>query len=84
MVNGLDKVYTTKNIMATEKQKELIYKLIDDLSDFEQFNQEYYDGIDVENLSKQDAKELISDLIEMEETLFDEFSFAWWYDDYNY
>lgn len=83
MVNGLDKVYTTKNIMATDKQKDLIYRLMDDLSDFEQFNQEYYDSINVENLSKQDAKELISDLIEMEETLEDEFDFSWWCSDYN-
>ena len=56
---------------------------MDDLSDFEQFNKEYYDSINVEDLSKQDAKELISDLIEMEETLFDEFSLSWWCSDYN-
>ena len=66
MNNDLDNLkFTTKSIMITNKQKEFIEMLLDDLSDYD--NYEYAD-IEYQKLSKQDAKKLIQD---MKDTLED-------------
>lgn len=60
MNNELDKlVFNTKSIMITDKQKEFIESLIDQLNDFDDYN---YNKIEYWKLSRQDATKLIKEL----------------------
>ena len=58
-----DIVFSTDTIKATEKQKEFIYSLIDNL-DFDNLLYEKYEHFydDADNLSKYDAIKLIQEL----------------------
>ena len=58
-----DIVFSTDTIKATEKQKEFIYNLIDNL-DFDNLLYEKYEHFydDADNLSKYDAMKLIQEL----------------------
>lgn len=58
-----DIVFSTDTIKATEKQKEFIYSLIDNL-DFDNLLYEKYEHFydDADNLSKYDAMKLIQEL----------------------
>lgn len=58
-----DIVFSTDTIKATEKQKEFIYSLIDNL-DFDNLLYEEYEHFydDADNLSKYDAIKLIQEL----------------------
>ena len=58
-----DIVFSTNTIKATEKQKEFIYSLIDNL-DFDNLLYEKYEHFydDADNLSKYDAMKLIQEL----------------------
>lgn len=59
MNNDLDNLkFSTKSIMITDKQKEFIETLIDDLMDYT----DEYNNIEYWKLSKQDATKLIKEL----------------------
>lgn len=63
-MSGIDDiVFSTDTIKATEKQKEFIYNLIDNL-DFDNLLYEKYEHFydDADNLSKYDAMKLIQEL----------------------
>ena len=65
MKNDLDNLkFSTKSIMITDKQKEFIETLMDDLLDYT----DEYNNIEYWKLSKQDASKLIE---EMKNELFD-------------
>lgn len=75
MNNDLDNLkFSTKSIMITDKQKEFIETLIDDLMDYT----DEYNNIEYWKLSKQDAAKLIQ---EMKDEL-DGYLFTDEYDDY--
>ena len=60
MKNDLDNLkFSTKSIMITDKQKEFIESLIDQLNDFDDYD---YNDIEYWKLSKQDATKLIKEL----------------------
>ena len=62
MKNELDNLkFSTKSIMLTERQKETISDLIDQLIDM---GIDDYNNIEYWKLSKQDASKLIGELIE--------------------
>ena len=59
MNNDLDNLkFSTKSIMITDKQKEFIETLIDDLMDYT----DEYNNIEYWKLSKQDATKLIKEM----------------------
>lgn len=59
---GLDNVvFTTKSIMLTDKQKETILDLLDQLCDL---GCDEFDNIEYQKLSKQDASKLISKMLD--------------------
>lgn len=68
--------FTTKIINATDKQKDFIYDLLDQLDDL---GINKYDNINVDSLSKYDAKELIEKLLYEVES--NDFSFESCYED---
>lgn len=53
--------FTTKSIMLTDKQMQTIEDLLDTLCDM---GCDDFDDIDYRNLSKQDASELISEMLD--------------------
>ena len=60
MNNDLDNLkFSTKSIMITDKQKEFIESLIDQLNDFDDYD---YNDIEYWKLSKMDATKLIKEL----------------------
>ena len=60
MNNDLDNLkFSTKSIMITDKQKEFIETLLDELIDF---GDDSYNNIEYWKLSKQDATKLIKEL----------------------
>lgn len=64
---GLDNVvFTTKSVMLTDKQKDMISSLLDQLCDL---GCDEFDNIDYKNLSKQDASKLISKMLDKIEYL---------------
>ena len=73
-----DMVFTTNIIKATDKQKDFIYDLLNQLSDMDIYK-DCYDDIRVEQLSKNDAKQLIQELLNEVES--NDFSFESWYED---
>ena len=78
MNNELDKlVFNTKSIMITDKQKEFIETLLDELSDYDNYN---YVNIEYWKLSKQDAAKLIK---EMKDEL-DDYAARRWLSDFDY
>lgn len=66
-------VFSTKSIMITDKQRDLISDLIDQLNDMDICD---YDSIEYWKLSKQDAAKLIGKLIDE----IDGYRFAEYYD----
>lgn len=67
MNNELDKlVFNTKSIMITDKQKQTISDLIDQLIDMDCDD---YNNIEYWKLSKQDASKLISEMLDKIEYL---------------
>lgn len=67
MNNELDKlVFSTKSIMITDKQKDTISDLIDQLIDMDCDD---YNDIEYWKLSKKDASELISEMLDKIEYL---------------
>ena len=68
-------VFSTKSIMITDKQKDLISDLLDQLDDM---GINDYDSIEYWKLSKQDAAKLIGKLID--EIQNNDFSFESWYE----
>ena len=75
MNNDLDNLkFSTKSIMITDKQKEFIETLIDDLMDYT----DEYNNIEYWKLSKQDATKLIKEL----KNELDGYLFTDEYDDY--
>lgn len=71
MNNELDKlVFSTKSIMITDKQKEFIEQLLDELIDF---GDDSYNNIEYWKLSKQDATKLIKELKSLVEDYQNEF-----------
>lgn len=67
MNNELDKlVFSTKSIMITDKQKELIENAIEKLNDFDNYD---YNDIEYWKLSKRDASKLISNMFKIIEDL---------------
>ena len=67
MNNELDKlVFNTKSIMITDKQKQTISDLIDQLIDMDCDD---YNDIEYWKLSKQDASKLISEMLDKIEYL---------------
>ena len=61
-MNELDNLkFTTKSIMITDKQKETIESLLDQLSDMDCYA---YHDIEYWKLSKQDASKLISEMLD--------------------
>ena len=73
-----DMVFTTNIIKATDKQKDFIYDLLDQLSDMGIYK-DCYDDIRIEQLSKSDAQKLIQELLNEVES--NDFSFESWYED---
>lgn len=62
MDNGLDKImFSTKSIMITDKQKDTIESLIDQLNDIDCCD---FNNIEYWKLSKQDASKLINKLLD--------------------
>jgi len=60
MNNNLDNLkFSTKSIMITDKQKDFIETLLDELMDF---GDDSYNNIEYWKLSKQDATKLIKEL----------------------
>lgn len=75
MNNGLDNLkFSTKSILLTDKQKETISDLIDQLSDG---GCDDYNDIEYWKLSKQDASKLISEML-------DKIEYSKWVDDNYY
>ena len=76
--NELDNiVFSTKSIMITDKQKEFIETLLDELIDF---GDDSYNNIEYWKLSKQDATKLIKEL----KNLVDEYESEFYDDRYDY
>lgn len=76
--NELDKlVFSTKSIMITDKQKEFIEQLLDELIDF---GDDSYNSIEYWKLSKQDATKLIKEL----KSLVDDYESEFYDDRYDY
>lgn len=71
--------FSTKSIMLTDKQRQTIEDLLDQLIDMGIDN---YNDIEYWKLSKQDASKLISELID--EIQSNDFSFESWYEDLDY
>lgn len=63
-------VFSTKNIMATEKQKEFISVLQDDLLDINDLDFNYLEDKEIEKLSKQQASIVINQLKELYDDYF--------------
>ena len=78
MNNELNKlVFSTKSIMITDKQKEFIETLLDELVDF---GDDSYNNIEYWKLSKQDATKLIKEL----KSLVDDYESEFYDDRYDY
>lgn len=78
MNNELDKlVFNTKSIMITDKQKEFIETLLDELIDY---GDDSFNDIEYWKLSKQDAAKLIK---EMKDEL-DDYAAGRWLSDFDY
>lgn len=70
MMNDLDNIkFSTKSILATEKQKDLIDDLICQIHEYE----DYDCDIDYGSLTKKEASKIIGELIERLNELHDEF-----------
>ena len=69
--------FSTKSIMITDKQKEFIEKLLDELIDFED---DSYNNIEYWKLSKQDATKLIKEL----KSLVDDYESEFYDNRYDY
>lgn len=69
-MNDLDNIkFSTKSILATEKQKDLIDDLICQIHEYE----DYDCDIDYGSLTKKEASKIIGELIERLNELHDEF-----------
>ncbi len=69
--------FSTKSIMITDKQKEFIEQLLDELIDFED---DSYNNIEYWKLSKQDATKLIKEL----KSLVDDYESEFYDNRYDY
>lgn len=69
--------FSTKSIMITDKQKEFIEQLLDELIDF---GDDSYNNIEYWKLSKQDATKLIKEL----KSLVDDYESEYYGDRYDY
>lgn len=77
MNNDLDNLkFSTKSIMITDKQKEFIETLIDDLMDYT----DEYNNIEYWKLSKQDATKLIKEM----KNQLEDYAAERWLSDYDY
>lgn len=78
MDNDLNKlVFSTKSIMITDKQKEFIETLLDELSDYDD---DSYNNVDYTKLSKQDATKLIKKM----KNLVDDYENERWLSGFDY
>lgn len=77
MNNELDNLkFSTKSIMLTDKQKDFIEELLDELIDF---GDDSYNDVEYWKLSKQDATKLIKNL----KSLVDDYELDFWRYDYD-
>lgn len=78
MANDLDKlVFSTKSIMITDKQKEFIETLLDELIDY---GDDSFNDIEYWKLSKQDATKLIKEM----KSLVDDYAAGRYMSDFDY
>lgn len=71
-------VFTTKSVMLTDKQKDMISDLLDQLCDL---GCDEFDNIEYWKLSKQEASKLINKMLnKIDDLNFNDYSFEAWYE----